>query len=576
MTKNWSAEGKSPLQTVVAKLRGCLIQVAIFSALVNILMLTGPMFMLQVYDRVLASGSVPTLIGLFSIVVVLFAFLGLYDYLRVRLLSRAAYRLDRDLGNDGFRLWLGFGRSGNRANQRPLHDLAVVRGFLTSPGLLGIFDLPWMPFYLLIIFIIHPWLGVLTIVGAAVTTMLALINQRVTAKSYKQAMGMDASESFFVEQSYRNAEAISALGMTGRIQSRWRNLHDEALAMGQRGGDVSEGVSAFSKAFRLLLQSAILGLGAYLVIHQEMSPGMIVAASIIAGRALAPIDQVIGQWRSVVRAREAWKHLKDLLDTPAPPGPETTLPAPEGHLAVKNLTKFAPGQRSRGERPPILADISFALTPGDALGVIGPSASGKSTLARLLIGAWLPDGGEVRLDGATLEQWTPESLGRHIGYLPQSLELMAGTVRENIARFDPDATDEAVIAAAQLAGVHEMILGLPQGYDTRLGSGVQPLSGGQLQRIGLARAVFGQPKLVVMDEPNANLDATGDEALARAILGLRQSGATVVVMAHRPSAIAAVNKILVLQNGQLAHFGDKDSILAQAANAQQKGAHHVG
>lgn len=554
-------------RAALTRLRGTFVLVALFSAAVNILMLTGPMFMLQVYDRVLASGSVPTLIGLFTIIVVLFAFLGLYDFLRVRLLSRAAYRLDRELGDEGMRLWLEMGRSGNPANRRPLNDLAVVRGFLTSPGLLGFFDMPWVPLYLFIIFIVHPWLGLLTLAGALVVTVLALLGQSLTNKSYKQAMGIDASESFFVEQSYRSAETVTALGMADRVLGRWRRMHDEGLSHGQSGGDLSEGISAFSKAFRLLMQSAILGLGAYLVIRQEMSAGMIVAASIIAGRALAPIDQVIGQWRSILRAHEAHKRLDEALASPKMAPPVLELPAPEGNLVVKGLTKFPPGQRNRAERPPILADVSFTLSPGDAMGVIGPSASGKSTLARLLVGAWLPDRGEIRLDGATLDQWQPAKLGPHIGYLPQNLELLAGTVRDNIARFDTGASDEAVIAAARLAGVHDMILSLPSGYGTELGHGIQPLSGGQIQRIGLARAVFGQPKLIVLDEPNSNLDALGDEALSRAILSLRESGATLIVMAHRPSAIASVNKVLVLQNGQVAHFGDRDAVLAQATRA---------
>jgi PrtD family type I secretion system ABC transporter len=554
-------------RAALRRLRGTFWLVAVFSAAVNILMLTGPMFMLQVYDRVLASGSVPTLIGLFTIVVVLYAFLGLYDFLRVRLLSRAAYRLDRDLGDEGLRLWLEMGRSGNPAHRRPLADLAVVRGFLTGPGLLGFFDLPWVPLYLLIVFVIHPWLGLLTLGGAAVVTVLALLGQVLTDRSYRQAMGVDAAESFFVEQGYRSAETVSALGMADRLRGRWRMMHDEGLSHGQSGGDLSEGLSAFSKAFRLLMQSAILGLGAYLAIFQEISPGMIVAASIIAGRALAPIDQVIGQWRSVVRARESHKRLGEVLAGAPPAAPAVALPAPQGHLAVHGLTKFAPGQRNRGDRPPILSNVSFDLSPGDALGVIGPSASGKSTLARLLVGAWAPDAGEVRLDGATLDQWSPEALGPHIGYLPQSLELLSGTVRDNIARLDPAASDEAVIAAARLAGVHDMITALPRGYGTELGHGVQPLSGGQIQRIGLARALYGQPKFIVLDEPNSNLDAIGDEALSRAILALREAGATLVVMAHRPSAIAAVNKVLVLQNGQAVHFGPRDEVLAQATRA---------
>lgn len=555
---------RSRYKAALRKLRGAFLLAALFSAGVNILMLTGPMFMLQVYDRVLASGSVPTLIGLFAVVVLLFGFMGLYDFLRVRLLSRAGYHLDRDLGDAGFQEWLASGVSGNRANRRPLGDIAVLRGFLASPAMLGFFDLPWVPFYLAVVFYIHPWLGFLTLGGAVVVTIAALAGQLLTDASYKRAMGMDAGESFFVDQAYRNAEPVIAMGMATRLRSRWRAMHDDGLASGQSGGDWSEGLAAFSKAFRMLLQSAMLALGAYLAIYQTISAGMIVATSIIAGRALAPIDQVIGQWRSIVRAREAHRRLAELLTAPPPPTAAVALPAPLGHLAVNGVTKFAPGQTLRADRPPILSNVSFALIPGDALGVIGPSASGKSTLARLLVGAWLPDTGEIRLDGATYDQWDATTLGPHIGYLPQSLELLSGTVRDNICRFDPAGEDQAIIAAAQLAGVHDMILSLPRGYATEIGHSAPPLSGGQVQRVGLARALYGNPQLIVLDEPNSNLDAIGDDALMRAIMACRERGATLVIMAHRPSAIAAVNKVLVLQNGSVAHFGDKDAVLNQA------------
>ncbi|MEM7644323.1 MAG: ATP-binding cassette domain-containing protein, partial [Pseudomonadota bacterium] len=326
----------------------------------------------------------------------------------------------------------------------------------------------------------------------------------------------------------------------------------------------SEGFTAFTKAFRLLLQSSLLGLGGYLALQGSITPGMIIAASIIAGRALAPIDQVIGQWRGVARARQAHRSLKTLFAEQPLDMARTELPEPKGHVTVSDVTLYAPGQTGQ-ERRPILEEVSFALQPGDALGVIGPSAVGKSSLARLLVGAWHPDAGSVRLDGARMSQWSETQLGKALGYLPQSLELMAGTVRDNIARFDPDATDEQVVAAAQLAGVHEMILKLPQGYDTEVEPGQGgPLSGGQIQRIGLARAMYGAPALVVLDEPNSNLDAGGDEALAEAITALRERGATVVVMAHRPSAIAAVNKVLVLHEGRVAQFGDKADVLKRA------------
>jgi PrtD family type I secretion system ABC transporter len=555
---------KNPLRLAIGQMRRTFVLVGLFSAGVNLLMLTGPMFMLQVYDRVLASGSFATLQGLFIIVVVLYAFLGLYDFLRTRLLSRAGYRLDQTVGAHAYDIWVRSGADTKSKLARPLSDLSVVRGFMASPSMLGFFDLPWIPFYLAIVFFVHPWLGFLAMGGSIVVIILALINQWVTRKSYAQAMAMDGTESFFVEQSRRNADAIVPLGMLAPLQRRWGEMHAAGLATGQVGGDRGEGFAATSKAFRLLLQSSLLGLGGYLALQQQISPGMIVATSIIAGRALAPVDQVIGQWRNVVRAREAYRRLKETLDVNAEPKQYVQLPDPTGKLDLRGVTKFNMLDGQGAERPPILQQISFALEPGDALGVIGASASGKSTLARILVGGWSPDRGEVRLDGATYDQWNPDVLGRFIGYLPQSLELLSGTIKDNIARFDPEAKDEVVIEAAKIAGVHDMILQLPDGYATQIGYGTPPLSGGQVQRVGLARAIYGMPKLVVLDEPNSNLDATGDEALAKAILHLREAGSTVVVMAHRPSAIEAVNKVMVLREGAIVEFGDKAEVLRKA------------
>lgn len=555
----------NPYRAAWRGLRGTLILVGLFSAAVNLLMLTGPIFMLQVYDRVLASGSVATLQGLFAIVVVLYAFLGFYDFLRQRLLSRAAHRLDDAVGPHAYRRWVRSGLGGEKSAGRPMHDLAVVRGFLSSPAVPGFFDLPWVPFYLAIVFLVHPWLGVLALGGAGIVTAVALLNQWTTRDAYARAMSMDGAESFFVDQSRRNAEALLPMGMMGAVGDRWRRMHRVGLLTAQDGAERAEGYAAFSKAFRLLLQSSLLGLGGYLAIHGDISAGMIVATSIIAGRALAPIDQVIGQWRGVVRAREAHRRLGDLLEGEGREPQRMMLPAPKGHLKVSGATKFAPRGEERPDRKPILEQISFDLTPGDGLGVIGPSASGKSSLARLLVGAWRAEAGSVSLDGAAIQHWDPAQLGRSIGYLPQKLELMAGTIRDNIARFDPEAKDEDVVAAAKVAGVHDMILSLPKAYETEVDpSGNGPLSGGQVQRIGLARAVYGNPAVVVLDEPNSNLDASGDEALAAAITHLREKGSTVVVMAHRPSAISAVNKVLVLQEGQVSQFGDKAEVLKRA------------
>ncbi len=555
---------KSIYDTAVSRLRRRFVLVALFSAVVNILMLTGPLFMLQVYDRVLASGSVATLQGLFLIVVVCFTFLGLYDFLRTRMLSRAGYRLDQDTSDKAFDIWMKSGAGRATIKGRPLNDLAVVRGFIGSPAVLGFFDLPWVPVYLGIVWLVHPWLGMLTVAGAIVVLVLALANQALTKASIAKAMGMDATESAFVDQSHQSGDTVLSLGMGENVRKRWSDMHRDGLSTGQIGGDRGEAFTTSSKAFRMLLQSALLGLGGYLALQQEISAGMIVAASIIAGRALAPIDQVIGQWRGVIRAREAHRRLRGaFMMYGREDEPSMDLPEPTGVITVQSVSKFPPADVADVDAKPILSGISLRLEPGRALGVIGPSAGGKSTLARLLVGAWHPDQGEVRLDGATLLQWDPDRLGQYIGYLPQKLDLLAGSVRDNIARFDADATDEAVIEAARIANVHELILSLPEGYATEIGYTAQPLSGGQIQRIGLARALYGAPKVVVLDEPNSNLDMDGDKALTQAILTLKQRGSTVVVMAHRPSAIAAVDDILVLRDGKQVDIGPKDEVLAR-------------
>ena len=551
------------------RMRGVFVMVGLFSAVINVLMLTGSIYMLQVYDRVLSSGSVPTLMGLFAIVVVLYAFLAYYDFLRVRSLARAAIRLDRLTSTATFRAWLRSGLPGDTTmapGGQPLRDLEVIRGFLAGPAILALFDVPWVPLYLAILFMVHPWLGWLTVGGAGVVALLAMINRWVTKTSIAQSMALDGTERDFIERGRRDAEAIHGMGMQGAITTRWARLHEATLAAGQAGSDPSEMLAASSRAFRMLLQSAMLTLGAYLVLKGEISGGMIIASSILSGRALAPVDQIIGQWRSIGRAAEAHRRLGVFFEGELAETARIDLPDPSGQISVVQVTKFAPGKGGM-DRARILHQVSFDLAPGDGLGVIGNSASGKSTLARLLVGAWAPDAGEIRLDGATMDQWDPASLGRSVGYLPQSLAMLPGSIRDNIARFDTGADDATVIAAAQLAGVHEMILKLPAGYATQIGGDEMPLSGGQVQRLGLARAVYGMPRLVVLDEPNSNLDVAGDDALARAITTLRAAGSVVVVMAHRPSAIAAVNKVLILHGGMVAQFGDKAEILAAASGA---------
>ncbi len=550
------------LRTTIRSLRTAFITVGLFSCILNLLMLTGPIFMLQVYDRVLSSRSVPTLVALAVLAATLYAFWGLFEFLRHRVMSRAGFWLDQQLGAATFREWMAKSIGGEAEGPRPLVDIAALRQFLSSPGLMGIFDAPWIPIYLAFVFIVHVNLGLLTTGGALVVMILALINQRITREPLARATGMESAETRFLEQAQRNAESILPMGMMSSISGHWQAMHGEGAAMAQNAGERGEFFSATSKAVRMMLQSGLLGLGAYYAIYQEISPGMIVAVSIIAGRALAPIDQIIGHWRIIARARQAHQRLtKELASVDSRPK-AIELPDPQGSLSVQGLTKFAPGSAQEdNQRRTILTNVTFMLEPGDALGVIGPSASGKTTLARVLIGAWQPDVGSARLDGATIDQWDRDQLGRHIGYLPQHVELLAGTIQQNIARFDPEAADGDIVKAAQMAGVHEMILRLPEGYATRIGYGAMPLSSGQVQRIGLARALYRVPHIIVLDEPNSNLDAEGDASLARAIEALRQAGSIAIVMAHRPSAIAAVNKIMMLMNGSVVEFGDKDDVL---------------
>ncbi len=539
--------------------------VGIFSFAINLLMLTGPLFMLQIYDRILTSRSIPTLVALFGLVIGLYVFMGIFDLLRVRVMSRAGYALDTRLNLNTYTTWVSQSLHHDAKLSKPLHDLSTFRSFMGSAALLALFDLPWFPIFLAVVFLLHPYLGWLATLGAAIVVILAIINEFLTRTPLGQAVTLDMQENRFADQSYRNAESIVSMGMLDNVSRYWAQLRHRGTQCAQEGGERAEVFAAMSKSIRLLLQSAILGLGAYLAIQQEISPGMIVAASIIAGRALAPIDQVIGNWRAINHARQAYRrlstHLQDSLDTffNAP----TTLPDPKGHLTVKGLTKHVPdsSQASNTERRFILHNLHFEVHPGEGLGVIGPTGSGKSSLARLLVGIWQPDGGSVRLDGATLDQWDSDALGRHIGYLSQDLELIAGTIAQNISRFDPDAVDEDIIHAGMLAQVHDMILQLPDGYSTQVGFQGHALSGGQRQRIALARAVYQTPVLVVLDEPNSNLDAMGDAALTETIRALRKAGSAVVVMAHRPSAISAVDTLLMIDRGIQKDFGNKAEIL---------------
>ena len=572
MTTHLLPAAKNSLNEKLNKVRIVYAVVALLSCAVNLLMLTGPLFMLQVYDRVMTSQSVPTLVALLGLVIGLYVMMGVLDFLRVRTLSRLSHWLDSNLSPLAFRSWIVRSLASNNPGYRPIQDLATLRGFMGSPTILALFDLPWFPIYLGVVFFLHVQLGLLATLGAVIVIILAFLNEWLTAGSVGRASQADITESRFADQTHKGAESVLAMGMLGNATAAWSARRNEALFHLQKGAERSEMFAACSKSFRLLLQSTILALGGYLAIKQEISPGMIVAASIIAGRALAPIDQTIGGWRMIKRARLARARLKEYLSYDV----ETSnvgvkLPVPEGNIVVRNVVKNSFLKDPPADALYILSDINFELKPGDGLGVIGPSASGKSSLARLLVGLWMPDRGSVRIDGATFEQWDPDDIGAHIGYLPQDVELLSGSVAQNIARFDPEADHGDIVEAAQTAGVHEIILGLQDGYSTNVDVALSPLTGGQKQRIALARAIYRCPKLIVLDEPNSNLDADGDIALGQAIAKMRALGSVVVVMAHRPSAIASVDQVLMLNNGRVVEFGQKADVLRKVTRVASIG-----
>ncbi|WP_298270981.1 type I secretion system permease/ATPase [uncultured Bradyrhizobium sp.] len=551
---------RSELAEALRACRGAFVGVGLISCMINLLYLTGSMFMLQVYDRVLPSRSVPTLVGLVVIAAVLYIAQGVLDLLRGRILGRVGTSLDEALNARVFdtvvRLPL---IAGNRSEGlQPLRDLDNVRSFLGSMGPGAFFDLPWLPFYLAICFAFHWLLGVTALAGAIILVTLTLITEYMSRTPAKEAMSLAARRNDLAASSRRNAEVLVAMGMAGRMNKRWNEANEEYLSGNQHASDVTGGLGAIAKVLRMMLQSAVLAVGAYLVIHQEATGGIIIAGSILSARALAPVDLAIAHWKGFVAARQSWQRLNRLLQQlPARPA-QTLLQAPQKKLSVEAVTIVAPGDQRA-----IVQDVSFAVEAGSGVGVIGPSGSGKSSLIRALVGVWTPARGKVRLDGAALDQWSSDELGRHVGYLPQDVELFAGTVAQNICRFDPDATSDGIIAAAKEAGVHEMIIKMREGYDTQVGEQGTALSAGQAQRVALARALYGNPFLIVLDEPNSNLDSEGDEALTRAVRGARERGAVVVVVAHRPIGIEGVDQLLVLKDGRVQTFGPKETVLAQ-------------
>jgi len=554
---------RSELSYALRKSRGAFACIGLFSGLINLLMLTGPLFMLQVYDRVLPSRSLPTLVGLAVLTVCLYAFQGLLDAIRARVLRRIGNTIDEELSRRSYdaivRLPL---KTRGGLGLQPVRDLDRIRTFLSGPGPGALFDLPWIPLYVGVCFLFHPLIGLAAAGGATVLAILTFSTEIATRAHAKTAMRVAAARDSLLEASRRNAEALHAMGMAPYMEARFAAINEEYLRSQGHASDRSSALSAFSRVTRLFLQSVILGLGAYLVIMQEASAGVIIASSILTSRALAPVDLVISNWKGFVGAREARKRLDQLLALLPERRLPLPLPKPNESLAVRAISASAPGQSRR-----ILQDVSFDLTRGDGLGIIGPSGSGKSTLARLIVGVWEPTGGKIRLDGAGLDQWAPEALGRHIGYLPQDVELFDGTVAENISRFETVLDPEAVIAAAKAAGAHGLVTSLPEGYETRIGEAGAALSAGQRQRIALARALYRDPFLVVLDEPNSNLDNAGEEALTQALHGVRHRGGIAIVIAHRPSALAALDQVLVMHQGRQRALGPKEDVLRAVARS---------
>ncbi len=556
---------RSELGEALRACRTAFIGVGVMSCMINLLYLTGSLFMLEVYDRVLPSRSVPTLVGLIILAGGLYVAQGILDLIRGRILGRIGTSLDEAINARVFdvvvRLPLVSGGPGE--GLQPLRDLDNVRGFLGGMGPGAFFDLPWLPFYLAICFAFHVLIGVTALVGAIILVTLTVMTEFLSRAPAREALGLAARRNDLAAASRRNAEVLVAMGMSGRLTRRWGKANQNYLDGNQRASDVTGGLSAVAKVMRMTLQSAVLAVGAYLVIHQEATAGIIIAGSILSARALAPVDLAIAHWKSFVAARQSWHRLNRLLESMPARATPTLLQNPSSRLSVDAVSMVAPGDQRF-----IVQDVTFALTAGNGLGIIGPSGSGKSSLVRALVGVWLPVRGKVRIDGAALDQWSPDVLGRHVGYLPQDVELFAGSVAQNICRFDPEATSDGIIAAAKEAGVHEMIIKMREGYDTPVGDQGAALSAGQAQRVALARALYGNPFLIVLDEPNSNLDTEGDEALTCAIRGARERGAIVVVVAHRPIGIEAVDQLLVLRDGRMQTFGPKETVLSQVLQAR--------
>ncbi len=556
---------KSELRQAIKSFSGAFAYVAAFSAAINLIMLVPSLYMLQVYDRVMVSRSKSTLLMLTLIVVFLFVAMGMLDFVRSRLLIRVSQQLDEKLNNRLFNAMFKLSlRNPAQTHAQALEDLSQIRQLLTGPALFAFFDAPWLPIYIAILFIFHPLYGYFGVASATLLFSLALANEYATKNTLNAANTEAIVSRNLVASESRNAEVVQAMGMLGRLRTRWLERHRRYLDLQSLASDRASVWANLSKTIRILSQSLMLGLGAYLAIDFEVTSGMIVAGSIILGRALAPLDQLIGGWKQFAAARSSYGRLNKMLeDIPLDPAP-MPLPPPAGNLRLENVIMVPPGGAA-----PVLRGITLELEKGQSLAVVGPSGAGKSSLARAVLGIWPLAAGKTRLDGADIAQWNRDELGAYIGYLPQDIELFAGTIAENIARFG-EVDAEQVVRAAQLAGVHELILQRASGYDTPIGPGGATLSGGQRQRIGLARAVYGDPTLVVLDEPNSNLDDLGEAALAEALDALKDKGTTILLISHRPAVLEKMDKILVLNEGSIAALGTRNEILPRLLGQSQQ------
>lgn len=556
---------QNEITDVLSSFKSTFRTIGVFSAIINMLMLVPSLYMLQVYDRVLQSRNEMTLLMLTLLMLLAYAVMSTLEFIRSFILIRAGAKLDMKMNKRIYTAAFeqNLRRGGGNAGQA-LQDLTQIRQFLTGNGLFAFFDAPWFPFYLAVIFMFDVWLGVFATVGVILMVILAYANEVVSKKPLAEANTMAIVSSNLATNNLRNAEVIEAMGMLPSLMSRWFKLHGRFLQLQAEASEKSGIVTALSKFVRVSIQSLVLGLGALLVIEGHMSPGMMIAGSILLGKATGPIDQLIGVWKQWSSVKSAYNRLNELLSNNPPRVAGMDLPKPKGAVSVEGVLAAPPGSKV-----PVVKGVTFALAPGDVLGVIGPSGSGKSTLARLLVGVWPAAQGTVRLDSADIFQWNKDQLGAHIGYLPQDIELFGGTVADNIARFG-EVDAEKVIAAAKHAGVHDMILHFPQGYDTKLGDGGAGLSGGQKQRIALARAMYNDPSLLVLDEPNSNLDDVGEAALVEAINYLRSIGKTIVLITHRTSILGATTKLLLMRDGVAQAFGPRDQVIAALNQANQQ------